>query len=138
MNGVLVDAGPLVAIVDRGDNLHQRFKAVFESIDAPLFTVWPAVTEAVYLLGRVSVDAQRIVLGMIESEALRLLPLGCEDAGRLAELMEKYEDLPMDLADAALVRVAERERIRIVVTADARDFRLYRPAHIRNFEVLSG
>lgn len=52
------------------------------------------------------------------------------------ELMEKYHDLPMDLADAALVRVAERERIRRIFTLDRRDFTLYRPIGIGRFLIL--
>jgi uncharacterized protein len=51
-------------------------------------------------------------------------------------LMRKYQDLPMDLADAALVRVAEREKIGRIFTIDRRDFGIYRPAGIRRFEIL--
>ena len=47
--------------------------------------------------------------------------------------MRKYRDLPMDLADAALVRVAERERIRRIFTTDRRDFTLYRPRKLGRF-----
>jgi hypothetical protein len=52
------------------------------------------------------------------------------------ELMAKYHSLPMDLADAAIVRVAEREHINRVFTIDQKDFRVYRPAHIRHFTLL--
>ena len=54
----------------------------------------------------------------------------------MAELMRKYKDLPMDLADAALVRVAERERIRHVFTLDQRDFRVYRPTGLGRLSLL--
>jgi predicted nucleic acid-binding protein len=54
----------------------------------------------------------------------------------MRELMAKYHDLPMDLADAAIVRVAERQRIHRVFTTDQRDFRIYRPAHIGHFVLL--
>jgi hypothetical protein len=50
--------------------------------------------------------------------------------------MAKYRDLPMDLADAALVRVAERDRIRHVFTLDQRDFRVYRPAGLGRFGLI--
>ena len=50
--------------------------------------------------------------------------------------MAKYHDLPMDLADAAIVRVAERERINRVFTVDQKDFSIYRPSHIRRFALL--
>jgi len=55
-----------------------------------------------------------------------LLPLGEEDIPPIKNLMEKYSDLPMDLADAALVRVAEREGLRRVLTLNQRDFSVYR------------
>ena len=127
MRGVLVDAGPLVALIDKGDQHHARCVEALRLIREPLMTVWPALTEAIYLLGD-SWPAQAALWEMVESGAVELLPLDAGDLRRMAELMEKYRDRPMDLADAALVRVAERERIRQVFTLDQRDFRAYRPA----------
>ena len=135
MRGVLVDAGPLVALIDRGDDHHQRCVDALRGIRDPLMTVWPAVTEAMYLLGP-SWPAQAALWEMVESEAVALLPLDGEDVPRMAELMRKYKDLPMDLVDAALVRVAERERIRQVFTLDQRDFRVYRPAGLGRLSLL--
>jgi predicted nucleic acid-binding protein len=54
----------------------------------------------------------------------------------MRRLMEKYRDLPMDLADAALVRVAEREKVRRIFTLDRRDFSLYRPTGLGRFVIL--
>ncbi|HSD29840.1 MAG TPA: PIN domain-containing protein, partial [Vicinamibacteria bacterium] len=65
-----------------------------------------------------------------------LLPLDEADVPRMRELMAQYRDLPMDLADAALVRVAERERIATIFTVDRRDFALYRPKGIRRFRIV--
>ena len=65
---------------------------------------------------------------MLHRRVLTLLPLDDADAPRIRELMHKYRDLPMDLADAAIVRVAERERLRTVFTLDRKDFSVYRPA----------
>lgn len=80
-----------------------------------------------YLLG-FSWRAQDGLWNLLVSEELALTPLDHTDAPRLRDLMRKYRDLPMDLADAALVRVAERERLRRVFTLDRRHFQLYRPA----------
>jgi hypothetical protein len=135
VRGVLVDAGPLVALIDRGDEHHQRCVDALRGIRDPLMTVWPAVTEAMYLLGP-SWPAQAALWEMVESEAVALLPLDGDDVPRMAELMRKYKDLPMDLADAALVRVAERERIRHVFTLDQRDFRVYRPTGLGRLSLL--
>jgi uncharacterized protein len=56
------------------------------------------------------------------------LPLGMDDIPRMKELMRKYRDLPVDLADAALVRIAERERLRRIFTWTAVTFKVYRPS----------
>jgi uncharacterized protein len=65
-----------------------------------------------------------------------LLPLDDQDIPRFRELMRKYRDLPMDLADAALVRVAEREKLRRVFTLNRRDIEVYRPARLGRFILL--
>jgi predicted nucleic acid-binding protein len=56
----------------------------------------------------------------------------------MRELMKRYQDLPMDLADAALVTVAERERVSKVFTVDRSDFLVYRPEGIGSFELIPG
>ena len=134
-NVILVDTGPLVALVDGDDQYHAVSTAAYKQIQHPLGTVWPAVVEAMYLLG-FSWEAQDAVWELIETEALKLLPLGSADAPRMRQLMRKYRDLPMDLADAALVRVAEREKIATIFTLDRRDFHLYRLEGLRRFTIL--
>ena len=135
MRGVLIDAGPLVALIDRGDQQHARCVEALREIRDPLITVWPAFTEAMYLLGP-SWQAQAALWEMVTSETVELRTTAHEDVSRMAELMRKYHDLPMDLADAALVRVAERDRIRQVFTLDQRDFRVYRPAGLGRLSLL--
>ena len=135
MHAVLVDAGPLVALLDRGDAHHPACRRALQAIRDPLATVWPALTEAMYLLG-FSWEAQSALWEMVETETLRLLPLDQRDAPRMRELMQKYRDLPMDLADAALVRVAERENLRRIFTLDRRDFALYRPSRSWRFSII--
>jgi len=135
MTPALVDAGPLIAILDRSDPHHVRCLDTLKTLPAPLLTIWPVVTEAMYLLAT-SWTAQRALLAFITDGALKLLPLAEDDVPRIGELMQKYQDLPMDFADAGLVRVAERERISTVFTLDRRDFSIYRPARIGRFHLL--
>jgi hypothetical protein len=135
MSVVLVDTGPLVALIDRSDDWHERCRRTFEGLDAPLLTVWPALAEASHLL-RSSSLAQSALLRLVETGTVKLAPLDRDDVPRMRELMAKYRDLPMDLADAAIVRVAERERINHVFTTDRQDFRIYRPARIGHFILL--
>jgi|SRR5689334_20592150 len=132
---ILVDTGPLVALIHQDDNQHHTCKETFISLNEPLGTVWPVLTEAMCLLN-FSWDAQDALWGMIEAGAVEILPLGSDDLGRIRDLMRKYRDLPMDLADAALVRIAERERLRRVFTLDRRDFQIYRTSRIGRFAVL--
>ena len=122
---ILMDAGPLVALVDRSDQHHESCVEAMRTIRNPLVTVWPAVSEAMYLL-RDLPAAQDVVWEMIERGAVRLLPLGEDDVPRIRELMRKYGDRPMDFADAALVHVAEREDLDTIFTTDHRDFTIYR------------
>ena len=105
------------------------------SISDPLITVWPAVTEAMYLLSD-SYQGRDALFDMIEDDGVALVSQDESDLARMKVLMRKYRDLPMDLADAALVRAAERERISRIFTVDRRDFELYRPRGIPGFVVL--
>jgi predicted nucleic acid-binding protein len=132
---ILVDAGPLVALVDSSDEHHGRCAAALREVAEPLGTVWPAVTEALYLLLDVP-EGQDAVLEMLRRGVVRLLPLGHEDVPRIQELMAKYRDLPMDLADAALVRLAEREGLHRVFTVDRRDFAVYRIGKRKAFRII--
>jgi predicted nucleic acid-binding protein len=122
---ILVDAGPLVALVDADDQFHKKCVAALKVLREPLVTVWPPVTEAMYLLSDLP-KAQDALWEMVARGVLQLLPLDLADVSRIRELMGKYADRPMDLADAALVRVAEREGIRKIFTVDREDFSVYR------------
>lgn len=106
-----------------------------KGLRTPLITVWPAFTEAMYLLGE-SWPGQRALWSRVETDALTLASLDAADAPRMRELMEKYRDLPMDLGDAALVRVAERERLTRIFTLDRRHFSIYRPGRRRRFAIV--
>jgi predicted nucleic acid-binding protein len=132
---VLVDAGPLVALIHADDRYHQVCRSTFDSLLEPGATVWPAFTEAMYLLG-FSWKAQDALWQFVRRGALNILPLDEDDLPRMSDLMKQYRDLPMDLADAALVCAAEKERVRTIFTLDQRDFRVYRPASIGHFDVV--
>lgn len=122
---ILVDAGPLVALMDADDQHHEQCVSALKRLREPLATVWPALTEAMYLLNDLPA-AQEALWEMLLRKAVDLLPLALADSPRIRELMRKYSDRQMDLADAALIRVAEREGIRKIFTVDKRDFAVYR------------
>jgi predicted nucleic acid-binding protein len=132
---ILVDAGPLIGLLSEDDQQHERCVETLRSIREPLGTAWPVLTEAMYLLGT-SWQQQDRLWDMIDSGGVRIVRLDAGDAARMRELMRKYRDLPMDLVDAALVRIAEREGIRRIFTLDRRDFSVYRPAKLERFSVI--
>lgn len=135
MRAVLVDTGPLVALLDRSDNQHLRIARALKKLEDPLVSVWPVVVEAMYLLS-FSLQAQKALWEIFETGTVQLLALDESDIPGMKSLMEKYRDLPMDMADAALVRVAEREGIRRILTLDQRDFAVYRVARKGKFTLL--
>lgn len=132
---ILVDAGPLIALVDADDRHHRACANSFAAVREALGTVWPVLAEAMYQVSDVR-SGPAAIWQLIERGAVRLLPLDEEDVPRIRELMEKYADLPMDLADAALVRVAERDGLRTVFTIDRRDFTIYRLKGGRRLAIL--
>lgn len=133
--GTLVDAGPLVALLHREDHDHQLCVDTLRDIRGPLLTTWMPITEAMYLLD-FSIMAQGALLEMIERGALQVLPLEVDDIPIVRSLMEKYKDLPMDFADATLVHVANRQRIREIFTLDRRDFSIYRLKRRQTFIIV--
>jgi uncharacterized protein len=132
---VLVDTGPLVALFDRHDRHHVPVLAAWRELRGPVETVWPVVTEAFHLLA-FSVPACEALFDLLQTRAMQILDLTDADVPRVRELMAKYADLPMDLADACLIRVGERERIRVVFTIDRRGFSAFAPKHVRRFTLL--
>jgi len=126
----LVDAGPLIALVRKTDRDHAVCVKQAASLRSPLATTWPVITEAVHVLG--TLREQDAVLDMIERSALRILPLDAGDVPRIRSLMRKYGSRPMDLADATLVRAAERDGFHQIFTLD-KDFRIYRLGRNRPF-----
>ena len=134
MPDVLVDASALVALLNGGDVHHDRCVDALKSIRDPLATVWPALTEAMHLLAG-NPPAPAALCDMVTDGALRLADLDASAFARIKALMRKYHDVPMDFADAALVVVAERERLTRIVTFD-RDFDIYRLPRRARFAVL--
>ena len=107
MDELLLDTGPLVALLDRSERNHHRCLTFFREFRGRLVTTEPVLTEAVYLLGP-SFRCQKQVLDFFVQGGAELIPLSSEILQRTLWLMGKYADVPMDLADATLVAVAEQ------------------------------
>ncbi|QDV80800.1 type II toxin-antitoxin system VapC family toxin [Botrimarina mediterranea] len=132
---VLVDTGPLVAVLNTGDQHHEQCVESLKSLRLPLLTCWPVVTEAAYLL-RSYPDAIAKLLEGLETSFLELLPLDESDASAIREILSTYRDQGFQLADASLMHLAEREAISTVFTLDRRDFGVYRPQSIAALRLL--
>jgi hypothetical protein len=132
----LCDAGPLIAIIDADEPDHDACLATVEELALPLVTTWPAFTEAMYLLGQAGgIVGQRALWSLIHTGRLILAELSEQALARSAQLMGKYADRPMDLADATLVACAEAEGHRKIFSLDS-DFQVYRINGRQRFEVV--
>jgi len=132
----LSDAGPLIALIDSGEPDHERCRDALDQLELPLLTTWPAFTEAIYLLGQAGGrPAQDALWKMVRRDALRLAEFDDQLTLRAAELMDRYRDHPMDLADATLVALAEARDLRTVFTLDEH-FRNYRLSSRRYLQLV--
>lgn len=132
----LTDAGPLIAIIDADEPDHDACLAALDGIDLPLVTTWPAFTEAMYLLARAGgLVGQRALWQLVHTGRLIVIDLSTSAVDRSARLMDKYADMPMDLADATLVALAEETGQRKIFSLDS-EFHVYRIRGRLRFEVV--
>jgi len=123
---ILTDAGPLVALIDRGEPDHSRCRKTLRLLSGPMLTTWPVFTEAMYLLGDAAGwSGQEPLWRLVRRKDLQIAEGAAPTTERMAVLMARYRDLPMDLADASLVALAEERGLVRVFTLD-RHFRAYR------------
>ena len=132
----LCDASPLIALINRGDDNHQRCVDILPSLSAPLITTCFCLTEAMYLLGRYGGWlAQQELWSYVVDKLLIISEQTSDNLTRMRNLMEQYRDVPMDLADASLVATAEMLNTRQIFTFDG-DFYIYRLWNNSSFEVI--
>ncbi len=132
----LCDASPLIALINQGDDNHQRCVDILPLLLAPLSTTCACFTEAMYLLGRYGGWlAQQELWGYVADEILIIYHHTSDELTRMKTLMEQYQDVPMDLADASLVAMAEVLNQRQIFTLD-RNFYIYRLWGNQSFEVV--
>lgn len=132
---MLLDTGPLVALLDRSEKNHDACMDAFRGFRGRLLTTEPVLAEAVYLLGP-AFPLQKPALEFILRGGAEIVPLTQERLGRVIQLMEKYGDIPMDFADATLVALAEDTGIRHVFTLDRRGFTSYRIGSRKSFTIV--
>ena len=134
MKPVLIDTGCIVALLDRSERHHQRCVEVVTELSAPLATCEAVIAESCYLLRRMK-GAPKAVLTNVTTGVFRV-PFRLEaSADAVARLMRRYADVPMDLAAACLVQMADELDTGHVLTLDS-DFDVYRWRRQRKFRNL--
>ena len=134
-NGVLVDAGPLVAIISKRDQYHRACVAAASHVQGPFYTTWPVVAESAYLL-RSRFEKVDKLLTRIRAGKIRLLPLDATDIDGISAILAQYSEQDFDLADATLMHLANRERIETVFTVDYRHFTVFRTSQGKQLSLL--
>jgi predicted nucleic acid-binding protein len=132
---VLLDTGPLVAILRKKDRHHERCVTTLRQILPPLLTCMPVITEAAWLLREDPRAIQRLLSGP-ESGLFSVLPLSDEDLPPVAAILTRYKSLKPQLADATLLHLANREQLETIFTLDQRDFSVLRLADKRRLRIV--
>ncbi len=123
---MLIDTGPLVAVINKGDQDHAACVAFLLKQGKGFVTTWPVMTEAHYFLGKLAGwPGQAGLWKLVDRGVVDVADSTASTAPVLQGLMDKYRDVPMDLADASLVALAEARGLRDVFTLDS-DFEVYR------------
>src|SRR5687767_11584967 len=136
MKALLLDCGPIVALLDRGDSKHRETTARSGQLTGQVITTGPIITEAMFYLQEIPGGPERLVHFL---HALRVTIEDVFDPASLtmaSALMRKYADIPMDFADASLVIVGGRLGVGDILTLDERGFRTFRYGRSKSFHLL--
>ena len=124
---IIADAGFFYALIDRRDAWHSRAVSALDTQAEGWITTWPVLTEATHLLTRwIGTGAALALLRVVADGAIAVWSWPLAHTERMVQLMARYASLPMDLADASLVLLAEELGHGRILTTDARDFGAYR------------
>lgn len=134
---VIADTGFFIALANSADRYHDAVCKLREEVNEPLICTWPVLTETCHIL--LNLLGPFAAVGFMRSAAagaFLIWDMGAENLQRIAPLISKYIDLPMDLADASLVLLAEHLGHGRIISTDKRDFRAYRWKRTKPFENL--
>lgn len=132
---LLLDTGAFVALIDRDEKAHADCVAALESWTGPIATTEAVLTETLYLVGP-RWRAQKNALEFVLRGAFQLVPSSVKSLQRVAVLMERYRNVPMDFADATLVALGEELETDWVFTLDRRGFSTYRLVQRKPFQII--
>jgi hypothetical protein len=135
--GLIADSGGIYALYDAGDRHHRAVVSIVRRETGPIVIPAVVLAEIDFLLRtHLGVDAELDFLEGLATGTYMLEPFTASDLRRCRQLVEQYRDADIGLADAAVVAIAERLRMRRILTTDVRDFRLVRPTGAAPFTLL--
>lgn len=124
---IAVDAGFLYALLDKRDAWHERAKTAAPTVQEGWVTTWPVLTEATHLMTRrLGTRFAQALMDEVADGGVVAWDIPQEQVTRIPAMMQRYASLPMDLADASLVLLAEHLGHGRILTTDQRDFGSYR------------
>lgn len=134
---LIVDTGFLFALVDRRDAWHERATAQMHTAAEGWITTWPVLTECCHLFQRhLGTDFAVDLMADVADHGIEVWEMPSGALHRIPPLMRRYAALPMDLADASLVLLAEHLGHGRILSTDQRDFGVYRWKQREPFENL--
>lgn len=135
---LVVDTGPLLASMDRGDRDYGRCRDLLRDSDEQLIVPAPVLPELDYFLQKLSGSSSVEFLRSVESGAVLIEDLALADYARVREIMARYADARVGFVDAAVLAIVERLNEPKLATLDRRHFTLMRPRHIEALALLPG
>ena len=132
---LLLDTGAFVALVDRDEKFHAACVAALERWVGPVVTTEAVLTETLYLVGP-HWRAQKVCLEFVARGVFQVIPSSVKSLQRVAALMERYRNVPMDFADATLVALGEELETDKIFTLDRRGFTTYRMHRNRPLQII--
>ena len=132
---LLLDTGAFVALVDRSEKRHADCVAALDGWTGAIVTTEAVLTETLYLLGP-QWASPKVCLEVFSRGAFVLVPSSQASLRRVAALMERYRNVPMDFADATLVALGEELSAEMVFTLDYRGFSAYRLGQRKPFRLV--
>lgn len=124
MQKTIIDSGPLIALFDRSDKYHKLVLDFIKSYQGKLITSWAVITEVSHILD-FNLQVQIDFLKWCEMGGIEVYTISQDEISNIRVMMEKYSDIPMDLADATLMYIANKESIKNIASIGS-DFDIYR------------
>ena len=120
----IIDSGPLIALFDRSDKYHNDVLNFMKEYKGKLITSWAVITEVSHMLD-FNLQVQIDFLKWCEVGGIEVYDITQDEISNIRVMMEKYIDIPMDLADGTLMYIANKQNIKNIVSIDS-DFDIYR------------